>query len=113
MLICQFGWAYPPITLSLNDALYDINDCASSLQVVEHYELMEEDFFNAIVEGDYEAVQRTLEAGLSPNVFVVRAVKKTNDKGRFLNLKVPIYERVSHIDHSVLDRVSGMIPSIL
>ena len=112
MLICQFGFTHTPITLSSTGALPDVAVCAPSLQAVEDYGLIGEDFFNAIVEANYEVVQRALEAGVSPNVFVVRAVQKTNDKRRFLNFRVPIYELVSHIDRSVLDRASGMIPGV-
>ena len=100
ILISQLGLAHTPVTLSLNDALYDVNDCAQNLTLEEpSFELIDENFFNAIVEADFEFVKRALEAGASPNVFVARAVRKKRRS---------IYELISRIDRSAL----GLDPGV-
>ena len=79
ILISQFGWAHTPVTLSLSDVLYDdVASCASNLQVAQDYELIEEDFFNVIVEPDYRAIRRALEIGANPNALVAKEIRKLN-----------------------------------
>ena len=79
ILTSQFGWTHTPITLSLSNVLYDdVASCASNLQVVQDYELMEDDFFNAIVEPDYGAIRRALETEVNLSSLAVKEIRKSN-----------------------------------
>ncbi len=75
----RFGLAHTYVALNLNPFEQSLTPCVSSLQVIQDYELLDEDFFNIIVEPNYRAVQRALEAGANPNAFVMKVVGDSDD----------------------------------